>query len=57
MPNHPSKRPTDPNQLAKEIVDLATMDDDDRRALKGKISKKDRPRQGSDKPGKSGSES
>ena len=32
MAKHP-KRPRDPNQLAKAVVDLATMDEEERAAL------------------------
>ena len=43
-------RPRDPNKLAKTIVDLATMDDDEREALKRKLEK-------GQTPGKRGSDS
>jgi len=36
------KRPRDPNQLAKRIVDLATMDEGDRATLQAKVKKKAR---------------
>jgi hypothetical protein len=36
----PPKRPRDPNQLAKSIVDLATMDEAERAAVVNKVAKK-----------------
>jgi hypothetical protein len=45
------KRPRDPNQLAKEIVDLATMDETEREKLQRSLKKR-RP---SEQPAKAGS--
>jgi hypothetical protein len=47
------KRPRDPNQLAKSVVELATMDDDERKALQERNANK----KVAQKPGKRGSSS
>ena len=37
------KRPRDPNQLAKLVVDLATMDEDERRELQERLQEDQTP--------------
>jgi hypothetical protein len=37
------KRPRDMNELAKSVVDLATMDEKDRQALKEKLERDQTP--------------
>ncbi|HYA80396.1 MAG TPA: hypothetical protein VED87_05655 [Methylocystis sp.] len=50
------KRPRDPAQLAKEFVDLVTMDDADREALAKKLAQKQqKSSKGHSIPGKRGS--
>lgn len=56
MTNKP-KRPKDVNQRAKQVVDLATMDEDERAALvkkKQRHSPEDTTDQAAHKPGRRG---
>jgi hypothetical protein len=54
MPDKRPKRPRDPAQLAKLMIDLATMDEAERDALKKRAAAKKKPRQGKGSKGSVG---
>ena len=51
MPEKHPKRPRDLNQWAKQMVDVATMDETELAALKKKLAAEAKPKKGQ-KPGK-----